>query len=299
MGPFTELKDLLHGVRFIGKPYDVVRIVDPVKKKILNYKETETIEAPLSCFHFWEKEKYCENCVSMKAYKEKDSFIKLEYFKDQIYMIFAIPVIKDETIVVVELLKDVTNNMLVVDKNRDGIAIDVPSIINSTNTMLLIDHLTGAYNRRYIDERLQVDIINSTIQKKELSLIMADIDFFKNINDTYGHLAGDFILKEIVAILKSCIRDDKDWVARFGGEEFLVCLPNTSKEIATKIAERMRVKIEDKMFEYEGSLIKLTTSFGVYASISDQTSRIDSIIGNVDRNLYRAKQSGRNKVITS
>ncbi len=201
--------------------------------------------------------------------------------------------------VVVELLKDVTKNMLVVKREEGEVEVDVHSIINNTNSLLLKDHLTGVFNRRYIDERLQVDIINNSINKGTLSLIMADIDFFRTVNDTFGHLAGDYILKGIATILESCIRSGKDWVARYGGEEFLICLPITNIDIATKIAERMREKIQDKVFEYEGQKIKLTTSFGVYSIAYDNDSSLESLISFADKNLYKAKQDGRNLVVSS
>lgn len=294
-----ELVELLNGIKFIEKTYEVVRIVDPIKKKVLSYKEEGIVTTDLSCHHFWAKDESCDNCVSMKAYKEKDTFIKLEYCKDKVYMALAIPVTTKEMTVVVELLKDVTRNMLIVKKDESEVEVDVHSIINNTNNLLLKDHLTGVFNRRYIDERLQVDIINNSINKGTLSLIMADIDFFRKVNDTYGHLAGDYILKEVAIILESCIRNGKDWVARYGGEEFLICLPNTNKDIATKIAERMRAKIQDRAFEYEGHKVKLTTSFGVHSIVSDDGSSLESLISFTDKNLYKAKQNGRNLVVSS
>ena len=294
-----ELVELLNGIKFIEKTYEVVRIVDPIKKKVLSYKEKGIVTTDLSCHHFWSKNESCDNCVSMKAYKENDAFIKLEYCKDKVYMALAIPVVTKEMTVVVELLKDVTKNMLIVKKEEGEVEVDIHGIINNTNNLLLKDHLTGVFNRRYIDERLQVDIINNSIHKGTLSLIMADIDFFRKVNDTYGHLAGDYILKEVASILESCIRSGKDWVARYGGEEFLICLPNTNKDIAIKIAERMRKKIQDRVFEYDGQKMKLTTSFGVYSVVSDDDSSLESLISFADKNLYKAKQDGRNLVVSS
>lgn len=294
-----ELVELLNGIKFIEKTYEVVRIVDPVNKKVLSYKEKGIVATDLSCHHFWLKSESCDNCVSMKAYKENDAFIKLEYCKDKVYMALAIPVVTKEKTVVVELLKDVTKNMLVVKRDEGEVEVDVHAIINNTNNLLLKDHLTGVFNRRYIDERLQVDIINNSIQKETLSLIMADIDFFRKVNDTYGHLTGDYVLKEVACILESCIRSGKDWVARYGGEEFLICLPNTNKDIATTIAERMRKKIQDRVFEYDGQKMKLTTSFGVYSVVYDDDSSLESLISYTDQNLYKAKQNGRNLVVSS
>ncbi|PKM50761.1 MAG: GGDEF domain-containing protein [Firmicutes bacterium HGW-Firmicutes-7] len=293
-----ELIELLTGLKFIEKTYEIMRIIEPIKKKVLHYQESKIIETNLICHHFWKKDQACDNCVSLRAYTENEVFIKIEYNADKIYMVTAIPLVLSDTSIVVELIKDVSKNMLVVKKDGE-IEVDVHSVITNTNNLLLKDHLTNVFNRRFIDERLQVDIINNSIKKETLSLIMADIDFFKNINDTYGHIAGDCILKEIASELVSCTREGKDWVARYGGEEFLICLPNTDKNSATEVAERMRTKIEKRVFEYDEKKIALTTSFGVHTLDFDVSSSLDTIINSVDSNLYSAKRSGRNKVISS
>ena len=275
-----------------------MRIVDPINKRILNYNENTINETNSICYNFWNKNKVCNNCISLKAFNENDVFIKLEYNKEKIYMVLAIPVEISDTTVIVELFKDVSNNMSVVKKDK-GIELDIHRIMSQADNLLFRDHLTGLFNRRFIDERLQVDIINNSIHKGTLSLIMADIDLFKVINDTYGHLAGDFILKEISNILSSCVRTDKDWVARYGGEEFLVCFPVTKEGKAMEIAERMRKKIENAVFEFKGVKIKLTTSFGVHTLLHDVDCDLESAINYADKNLYKAKQSGRNMVIAS
>lgn len=293
-----DLVRLINDIKFIEKTYDVMRIVDPINKRVLSFKENIITETDFVCYHSWNTERTCDNCVSLKAFQENDVFIKLEYNGEHIYMVHAIPVAIQGLTVVVELFKDVTNNMSVVKKDN-GVEIDVHGIMTNVNNLLLKDSLTGIFNRRFVDERLQVDIINNSIHKGQLSMIMADIDLFKVINDTYGHLAGDFILKEIASELQKCVRTEMDWVARYGGEEFLICLPNTDKEDAIEIAERMRRKIENSVYDYEGIKIKITVSFGVHTLVTNDASSIESIIGFADKNLYRAKTSGRNKVIST
>lgn len=293
-----ELFKLISNIKFIEKTYDVMRIIDPIKKKVLSYKNDEIIETEFICHHYWDKESSCDNCISVKAYNENDVFIKIEYHKEKINMVTAIPVTIGQKIVIVELIKDVTKNMSVVKKDK-GMEVDIHGIIDNVDSLLFKDHLTGLYNKRYIDERLPVDVINKSICKENLSVIMADIDLFKNVNDNYGHLAGDFVIKEISNILASCIRTGKDWAARYGGEEFLVCLPNADKNKSIEIAERMRKKIENKIFKYGDISIKVTTSFGVHTLADNDDSSISSIINSADKNLYSAKESGRNRVMSS
>lgn len=293
-----ELVKLISNIKFIEKTYDVMRIVDPLKKKVLSYKNNVITETEFTCHHYWDKESSCDNCISIKAYNENDVFIKIEYHKEKINMVSAIPVTIGQTIVIVELVKDVTKNMTVVKKDK-GMEVDIHGIIDNVDSLLFKDHLTGIYNRRFIDERLPVDVINKSIRKENLSVIMADIDLFKNVNDIYGHLAGDFVIKEISNVLASCIRTGKDWAARYGGEEFLVCLPNADKNKSIEIAERMRKKIENKIFKFGDIIIKVTTSFGVYTSVANDESSIPSLINSADQNLYRAKENGRNRVMSS
>lgn len=294
----NELVEFLNGIKFIEKTYDVMRIVDPIKKTVLSIKENKVTETDFVCHHFWNKSKICDNCVSTKAFQENEVFIKIEYHQDHIYMVHAIPVTIDGTTVIVELFKDVTNNMTIVKKDN-GVEIDIHGIMTNIDNLLLKDSLTGIFNRRFVDERLAVDIINNSIHKSSLSMIMADIDLFKVINDTYGHLAGDFILKEVAEELVKCVRIEKDWVSRYGGEEFLVCLPYTNRESAIEIAERMRKKIENSVYEFEGKKIQLTISFGVHTMVHSEESSIETIVGLADKNLYKAKNSGRNKVIST
>lgn len=293
-----ELLKLFSGIQLLGKTYDALRIVDPVAHKVLEIQENRVLETDLGCYHFWKKDKACDNCVALKAFQENDIFIKLEYHQEKVYMVLAIPIAAGEERWVLELFKDVSKNMLVVRKDG-AVEYDVQSIIANADALLLQDHLTEVFNRRYIDERLPVDVFNNSLHKRSLSLIMADIDHFKNINDSHGHLAGDFILKEIAALLVNCTRKGKDWVARYGGEEFLICLPNTDKAKAAEIAERMRQKIESRVFEYEKLQIRLTISFGVYTLGAESESSIESLIRFADHNLYEAKNSGRNKVVAS
>lgn len=109
------------------------------------------------------------------------------------------------------------------------------------------DSLTGLYNRRYIDERLPADLRNASLKDEPLSVVFADIDFFKDkVNDTYGHPAGDIVLKEFSREVERFVRRDRDWVARFGGEEFFICSPKADLETARKVAERMRAEITVK-----------------------------------------------------
>jgi len=156
------------------------------------------------------------------------------------------------------------------------------------------DSLTGLFNHAHIISTLDREFKIAERYEKLISIIMGDIDKFKEINDTFGHLSGDFVLEKISAILSESIRD-VDYVGRYGGEEFLLILPETKKAEAVKVAERIRKKIENTEFDIVSPPIKITISFGV-ASNEDNVETSHQLIKKADDLLYLAKKNGRNRV---
>lgn len=166
--------------------------------------------------------------------------------------------------------------------------------------LALFDQLTGAYNRGYLDRQLTKEIQRSGRYGHPLSVVMCDIDHFKVVNDRYGHQAGDLVLKEFVTLVNRTIRFENDWVARYGGEEFVIVLPETAPAGCLIVAERIRKIIADSPVMIPGGSITVTVSFG--AITVENTSRIeemsmDAILGKADECMYRAKQTGRNRVV--
>jgi diguanylate cyclase (GGDEF)-like protein len=157
-----------------------------------------------------------------------------------------------------------------------------------------IDPLTGAFNRRSFETIIQKLLEISQITNTSITLAIADLDFFKKINDTFGHLAGDEAIKHFVNIIKRNLRKS-DYVFRIGGEEFLILLPNTELKDAVEIVERIRKDLEENSLHYDGKEIKITASFGL-AEV-DKEKYINEIIKKADEKLYKAKESGRNKVV--
>ena len=155
------------------------------------------------------------------------------------------------------------------------------------------DDLTKLPNRRDIFDKLSLELSRSKRFKEPFSVLMLDIDFFKKINDTYGHLAGDFILKSIAEKSKKLLRE-YDYVARYGGEEFLIILPKTEESNAVIVGERFRKNIEETEFLYKDLILKITVSIGI---IEFNTSLdFESNLRIVDKALYKSKKTGRNKI---
>jgi two-component system, cell cycle response regulator len=170
----------------------------------------------------------------------------------------------------------------------------------SLKQLALHDQLTGAYNRGYLDRQLSKEIQRSRRYDHPFSIIICDIDHFKDVNDRYGHQAGDQVLKELVTRINRSIRNENDWVARYGGEEFVLVLPETDPAGCLIVAERVRNLIAVTPVMVQGGAVTVTVSFGAItienaSLIGDMT--MDAILGKADECLYRAKETGRNRVV--
>jgi two-component system cell cycle response regulator len=168
--------------------------------------------------------------------------------------------------------------------------------VQHTIEMAITDPLTGLNNRRYLERHFAVLIESSAREEKPLSVIFLDIDYFKSINDTHGHEAGDEVLKSFARRVRQSVRGI-DLVARYGGEEFVVVMPDTESEVAYRVAERLRETIADEPFALEGGLrVGVTVSAGI-ASVSARDDTPQSVLRRCDEALYRAKGEGRNRVV--
>jgi two-component system cell cycle response regulator len=163
--------------------------------------------------------------------------------------------------------------------------------------MTIIDGLTQAHVKRYLLEALEKEIIRARRHARDLSFLMFDIDHFKKINDFHGHLAGDFVLKELARIVHGRIRRDEVF-ARYGGEEFAIVLPETNLEGASALAEWLREKVESARFIFQNEQIHVTISIGVTMLQESFKTSLD-LIQSADTKLYEAKRGGRNRVVAS
>lgn len=162
-----------------------------------------------------------------------------------------------------------------------------------------MDGLTCIANRCHFDNTLDLEWRRAMRSSKPLSLIMIDVDYFKNYNDVYGHLAGDSCLQKIAHTIRDSLRRAGNFVARYGGEEFTVILPDTNAEGAYLFAESLREKIENQNIEHKDSRAgkNVTVSLGVSTAVPEKDSTQDELISQADRALYKAKQGGRNRVV--
>ncbi|MDP9000006.1 MAG: GGDEF domain-containing protein, partial [Myxococcota bacterium] len=149
--------------------------------------------------------------------------------------------------------------------------------------------------KRYLLESLDKELIRARRHARDLSFLMLDIDHFKNINDRHGHLAGDYVLKEVARLIQQRIRRD-EVLARYGGEEFAIILPETTLEGGRALAEGLRERIEESRFTFQGEVIRVTISIGAAMLQESDRSSMD-LIKRADDKLYEAKHLGRNRVV--
>ncbi|BDC02427.1 GGDEF domain-containing protein [Clostridium perfringens] len=298
MGVLLDIKERMS---IFKNFYDEIRVVDPINNKVfsdefnskINYNLNKKECSTSNCYDVWGKKSMCSTCISKKAYLKNDTFMKLEYNQKNIFLVLASPIEIEERKYVVEILKDITNNGEIVEGTGETDYLDLT--IKTMGENLVKDYLTGVYNKRYIDQRFSKEANRNLKESIPTTVIMTDIDSFKRVNDTYGHLIGDKILRDFAKVLNNNIRENSDWIGRYGGEEFIIVLNNTNMKNGVKVAEKLRKIIEKMSFDYDEISVKITASFGV-CEVSEKEDPFDTI-KNTDEKLYMAKMAGRNKTV--
>lgn len=197
----------------------------------------------------------------------------------------------DETVQIVGFMFDITER-----KNMED---QLHELSLEYKQLSMVDGLTGLANKRALDNFLQFEFPLAQRQATPLSILFIDIDFFKYYNDAYGHIEGDNCLKEVAQLLKNSFPRATDLIVRYGGEEFIVVLPNTDNQTAAQLAEKCRVAIEDENIPHKSSPIHhcVTASIGLATVDEIHTdSDFSSLINRADKMLYKAKHNGRNHV---
>jgi len=162
--------------------------------------------------------------------------------------------------------------------------------------LTILDGLTGIHNKRYLLEFLDRELARAQRHQRPLALVLFDLDFFKAVNDHWGHLAGDAVLREVAARVKPTTRTT-DLFARFAGEEFALVLPETAASQAREAAERIRGLVADQPFSIEGESQQITISGGVAVTAGEEPLTVQDLLREADYRLYQAKHAGRNRVV--
>lgn len=278
-----------NGIEILKNVFIIQRIIDPKNKRIINFDNTIRPKESHKCYDFWKTQTPCSNCISMRALNEKASFTKFETLDDKTYMIIAAPFKLNGNTYVIELIKDVTNDTML-SLYKDKTIDELKREIDRLNTIVVTDELTKIFNRRYLDEHLPVALKNLSRPNSSISLVMLDIDKFKYINDTYGHLCGDYVIKEIAHLLNNYIETFNGWTCRYGGDEFIAVIENVSVRKTYKIIKSLKNLIKNTNFIYENNKINVTCSFGITHFNKDNVN-FDKALKLVDDKLYIAKKN--------
>ncbi|MHB1696896.1 MAG: PAS domain S-box protein [bacterium] len=288
---FKVLIENIHsGIALYNYSKDKFLYINLALLDLFNYTKEEFLDlSPIGFFSIGEDQIYNIDSAIFKIHHNNELSSKVIY-----------KYIKGDKVLYIDLFRTV----IIYNNEQTGLAIfsDVTGQILKEQNILVEkeaykelsehDSLTGILNRRSFDDKL-VEILNVALRyKRPLSLIMFDIDRFKNINDIYGHEAGDSILKKLSAVIKEDLRA-ADFFARYGGEEFFVIAPETTIETAKEFAERLRLKVESRDFDIGQTV---TCSFGITYVKAGDTPK--SIVYRADTALYEAKETGRNRVCT-
>lgn len=265
--------------------YDIIRVIDPINKNIISSNNNGIKKFTGKCYENFNKGTLCSNCISMRVYIEKDTFIKMEYIYNKIMLMVGTNVNIDEEMYVVEIIKDISSK----NNKISNINYDFSIMIENMNEKIIRDDLTGAYNRIYIEERLPFDVNSSIINKYLLSIIMIDIDNLKSINDKYGQEIGGKILKDLSKLISDSVVQNSYWIGRYSGNRFILVLNNVNKEESYKILEYIEDLLEDISFKYNDKNIKLKASFGIYCS-EDEIVDIKNILSELEKSIFEEKQ---------
>jgi len=250
-------------IQILKRLYDIVRLVNPVKKKVhIEHQLDLCADVSSHCYDFWETGTICENCISIRALNEGNVITKLEYNSEKVFMVMAMPMVMDEEEVVLEMLKDITANTIVDIRSPD--LREMYRIIDKSNKSMIWDSASNTYNENYVYEHLPYDIDINVDDHTTLSVVSAGLDNLNTINNAYGRKIADFAIKEFAGILESFCRHDKDWLARYGNADFILVLPNTSDQQASRICRQMKKKINHYRLRFEGYEIEIVASFGFH-----------------------------------
>ena len=288
----TVFESINDPFNIIGRDYRIMKANESYARM-----RGKTVEELIGkrCYEILQKrEDVCEDCSVKETFEsaKPNTKEKLVSFPSRPHVwieIFTHPVFDENGNVasVIEYTRDVTKRKRA-EAERD-ILVDKLQYLSRT------DELTGLLNRRALIEKLEDEVRRTQRYKTHLSILICDIDYFKEINDSYGHDTGDRVLQIVSNLLKESLRSI-DVIGRYGGDEFLVILPETSMNGAKEIAERIRSTIDDFRWEREGKeAIRTTLSLGV-AEFDIDKETIDDLIKRADNALYMAKGGGRNRV---
>ncbi|MDZ4186329.1 MAG: GGDEF domain-containing protein, partial [Desulfuromonadales bacterium] len=301
----------IHGSAEIA---EIVREISICLKDVLNYELFGFALQESSSLHVWVDPRSYGNAISatIEADFPSHNIDEIYYFDDSNATAGQGAPISGDALQSYRLVdKEWTAVLYILSKTKNSphhreaveIILEAARVVLGKSLMIkrlesdaALDHLTGCFNRRTLEKCLDHDIAVAQRYDGAMSIMILDVDYFKRINDSHGHLAGDSVLKEIAEFLRGIIRRS-DYLARYGGEEFVICLPNTQLQYAARLAENIRTALQNHPICLGDRKVPVTASFGV-AALSRGSDQ-EKLLAEADKMLYHAKATGRNRVCVS
>lgn len=260
----------------LRKVFDIVRLVDASVTTQYEWDDSLCLHAqPYACYEVWTKQHRCENCISARVLAEKNRLTKFEFIGDEVYNVVASYVEVDGVPYVLEIVLHITDETMFSGVGKN----DFIEIINRLNKNLYTDVLTGTYNRKYYEEHLRG--LGHSVD----AVAMLDIDDFKNVNDHYGHTAGDQALRAIGSAVTGCLRAN-DVLTRYGGDEFVLVFRDLPQAQFAQTLEQICLQIRTLVLPDYPDLHLTVSVGGVYRHGS-----VPDLVAMADRLMYRAKQT--------
>jgi len=276
--------------RFAGGEYDIARVVDPVARKVLRVYAGGREESP-SCGAVWGRCSRCDNCTSLQAFRTRGRACKMEVSEERTYWVTSRYIQVDGQPAVAELISDVTDCLMLDNGHLD----EISALVRTYQHKLIVDSLTGAYNRRFLDESL-LPVLQCRPAGEHINLAIMDLDNFKSVNDTYGHQAGDILLRDVSGFWRSLFSSRKQGaerlVIRFGGDEFLIIacgmeLHDFRSEVIRNYGQMRRI-----CYLAPGVAVPFSITFGI-AAAEELPGPFDweALFSLADRRLYAGKRN--------
>ena len=264
--------------------FDVVRLVDPISMTVYSVEDGELHAQFDSCAHVWNKSRRCDNCISSRCIADGQRYSKFEFIDKDIYHVVAQRIMVGDRPYVLEVVTASNDNVLLSAFGNNAFV----DKINSFNRKVYTDELTGLSNRRFLDERFGILLDRAAHDGVSVSSVMVDIDDFKEINDSQGHLAGDALLKSAGQVLKQALRPaEDDILARYGGDEFFCVLRELSRD-------ELELRLDSLADLAKERQLGITFSVGAYYQPLVHTHDAKKCILHADRAMYTVKASSKN-----
>lgn len=282
--PASELPSSINDIVNATSLFDYYRIIDPKKNIAYSYKDGELKEIGKHCYDIWNRRSSCVSCVVKKAITHKKPFLKIENSASGVtFEVVAVPVVIKGVTYGLELIKDVTNTLFISDATVDN-GLTLNQCVSRYKELSSRDSFTGLHNKEFALQEIS-DYLESG---EQVGLAIIDIDKFKEINDTYGHIAGD----EVIIYLTNALLDIDAKISsrsgRFGGDEFIVLFPNPKTDVES-ILNPLETTLVNHVFSKDGKDFRVSFSYG-YAE-SEKDDDVLTLIDRADKKMYERKRS--------